>query len=506
MPRLAIAAAALLVLVALGVASAKADQSPATALPFRTAVLSGTDDSAQVKALGASAIVLFVFWSSVAPQAPPDPRNPGSASYQWAAFDDAVKTATASGLDVIAVVTDAPAWALRPAKPGLAPTLPDASAFADFAAAAAARYSGSYGNLPAVRYWEAWNEPNIHLGLKPQFVDGQPVTPAWYREMLNRFYDEVKAVSPENVVIGGGLAPFFDNNAATMAVDADWGPLSFTRRVLCLSETLQQICSTPTRFDVWAIHPYTEGSPSHRAALPNDVSLPDIPKMRAVLEAAEQKQLIQSAHPVELWAPEFSWDSMPPAAGHVPQSVLLRWVPQALYGMWHSGVTLVAWLTYRDIPGYLPATGLALADGTQKAHARAFAFPLVGMSHRDQLEVWGRTPGGRQADVTIERSTGGGSWTTLGTLASDADGIFQGRFAKVAPVGSIRALAPALGEQSAQFPLGPDPNVNDLVPAAGNIILEPDPAYRRPAIPMPPAGGSNERIAAQQRLRAGVKP
>jgi hypothetical protein len=173
--------------------------------------------------------------------------------------------------------------------------------------------------------------------------------------------------------------------------------------------------------------------------------------------------------------------------------------------MWRDGVSLVAWLGIRDVP-YLPATGLALADGTPKAHARAFAFPLVGTSHRNELEVWGRTPGGQQADVTIERSTGGGAWNTLGTLTSDANGIFQGRFAKVAPTGAIRALAPTLGEQSAEFPLGADPHVNDLVPAAGNIYLEPDPAYHRPAVPAPPTGGSSERVAAEKRLRAGENP
>jgi hypothetical protein len=153
----------------------------------------------------------------------------------------------------------------------------------------------------------------------------------------------------------------------------------------------------------------------------------------------------------------------------------------------------------------LPATGLAFADGTMKPHARAWAFPLVGMSHRNQLEVWGRTPGGRQADVTIERSTGSG-WTPLGTLSSDEGGIFQGRFARVAPTGFIRALAPALAEQSAEFPLGADPDVNDLVPAAGNVILEPDPTWHRPTIPAPPPGGTSERIATQKRLRAGAKP
>jgi hypothetical protein len=173
--------------------------------------------------------------------------------------------------------------------------------------------------------------------------------------------------------------------------------------------------------------------------------------------------------------------------------------------MWRSGVSLVAWFTLYDQPSPDPyQSGLMLPNGTPKAHARAFAFPLVGISHRSQLEVWGRTPGGRQADVTIQRSAAGG-WSTLGTLSSDANGIFQGRF-KVLPTGSIRALAPSLGEQSADYPLGADPEVNVAYGAFGNPMLEPEPAWSRPVVPAPPAGGSARRVEVQQRLRAGGTP
>ena len=370
---------------------------------------SDNSDFGQIAGVGASAVVLFVFWSNVAPQALPagsNARDPGNPDYNWAAVDNAVTAAAAHGLDVLGVITDAPAWALRPANPGATATLPDPDSFADFGAAAAARYSGSFGGLPSVRSWEAWNEPNISLGLKPQYVDGQSVTPDWYRQMLNGFYDAVKSVAPSDVVIGGGLAPFFDNDPATMTVDPDWGPLSFTRRLLCLSDTLQPTCSTPTKFDAWAIHPYTEGSPSHRAALPNDVSLPDVPKMRAVLEAARAAGHIVSSGPVELWAPEFSWDSKPPAEGHVAQSVLMRWVPQALYSMWRSGVSFAAWLTMRDIPWIPPRH----RSGARRRHAEgAFACVRIpARRHESPQRARGLgqdagRPAGRRHDRALHR-------------------------------------------------------------------------------------------------------
>src|SRR6185437_4919044 len=147
----------------------------------------------------------------------------------------------------------------------------------------------------------------------------------------------------------------------------------------------------------------------HRASLPNDVSLPDLPKMRAVLETAQEDGQIVSAAPVGLWVTEFSWDSNPPDPLGVPEASLLRWVPDGLYEMWRDGVSLVAWFTLDDQPpSTLYQAGLRYADASAKPHAQAFRFPVVGVSHRNQLEVWGRTPGGRQADVTVQHLTSGG--------------------------------------------------------------------------------------------------
>jgi hypothetical protein len=515
-PRIVGAAAAFLVLVSLGFASrASADQAFAGERPLRTAVFSPTfsgptvhSDFAQIADLGTSAVVLAFNWGEVAsPEAGSapdfDPRDPGSPYYNWSSFDEGVRTASAHGLEVIAVVLGAPTWALESAEPGAPPTLPNPAAFGDFAAAAAARFSGGYAGLPAVRYWEAWNEPNISFFLAPQFVDGEPISPAWYRRMLNEFYDGVKSVALSSKVIGGGTAPFFDRTPEVTAIDPAWGPLSFMRHLLCLSETLEPTCNTPTKFDIWATHPYVEGSPSRRASLPNDVSVADLPRMRAVLEAAQEAGHVVSSEAVEFWAPEFSWDSSPPDPKGVPQSVLARWVPQALYDMWRSGISLVAWLTLHDGPWDFLHSGLLL-DGAPKEHARRFAFPLVGVNHRDQLEVWGRTPGGRPANVIIEQLDSG-AWSTLGTLSSDGTGIFQGRF-DAWPTGLIRATAAALGEQSANFPLGADPYVNTVYEAFGNGMLEPEPTWHRPAIPEPPSGGSSRRIEVEQRLRKGEAP
>jgi hypothetical protein len=147
---------------------------------------------------------------------------------------------------------------------------------------------------------------------------------------------------------------------------------------------------------------------------------------------------------------------------------------------------------------------LLFADGSQTPFSQAFAFPVVGISHRNQLEVWGRTPKGVQTDVTIQHAVSG-SLTTLGTVASDSNGIFRARFT-AEPVGSIRALAPSIGRQSVDYPLGADPDVNTVVPAFAGAYLESAPDWGRPAVPSPAAGGTGRRIAVEQRIRAGLAP
>src|SRR5262249_3361094 len=121
-------------------------------------------------------------------------------------------------------------------------------------------------------------------------------------------------------------------------------------------------------------------------------------------------------------------------------------------------------------------SGLLFVDGSPKPYAQGFVFPLVGTTDGGQIDVWGRTPGGQSGMVTIEHSDAGG-WTTVATVMSDASGIFQTSFASD-PTGSIRALA--LGQQSLDFPLGPDPHADDAYSAFGGPFLEPQSATTPP--------------------------
>jgi hypothetical protein len=482
--------------------------------PLVTALYTGSypDISLQrVADAGATSILVPLYWSAVAPSTVPtgfDATDPASPAYDWGAIDDVLERVAQHGLTPLVQIEQAPIWARSFPQYGVA-SAPDPVALGDFALAAARRYSGNFAGLPRVRDWVVWNEPNISLFFAPQFIDGVPFSPARYRSMVNNVYAAVKNVSSDNLVIAGGTAPFYDNTPEVTAIDPYWGPLSFLRAFLCLDANLKPACADPVSFDAWTTHPYTSGGPTHRAARPNDVSLGNLDQMRAVVDAGVAAGNVHSAAPPLFWVTEFGWDSNPPDPNGVPMKLLSRWVAEAIYRMWDSGVSLVTWFKLDDEPlqtsmtqSGLYYTASTLADETPKPIIGAFQFPFVAFPERQFVQVWGRTPGGRQASVLVQQA-GGNGWTDLGTISSDANGVFDETFLTLGR-GDLRAVTADRDEQSIPFSLTPVPD--QVFTPFGGPPLEPVMTDQRPTIPQPPAGGSTVRIAAEQRLRAGGAP
>ena len=311
---------------------------------------------ANARRAGATVVRLVLDWSVVAPAgaAPPEgfvPTRPDDPRYDWANFDRQVREAVSLGLAPIADIIGAPAWAQRPPahrRTQDGPYWPKYTALGAFARAAALRYSGVFGDLPRVRYWMVWNEPNFSWYLSPQQVEGRLVSPGWYRAMVNAVAASVHAVRRDNLVVAGGLAPYGTTNATLDATS----PLLFMRRMLCLSDgpKPKRTCSKRATFDVWSHHPYTSGGPTREAGRRDDVSLGDLDQMAAVLRTAERVGTIRSSGRVRFWVTEFSWDTSPPDPKGVPMELHARWVAEALYRMWRDGVSLVTWFLVRDEP------------------------------------------------------------------------------------------------------------------------------------------------------------
>jgi len=382
----------------------------------------------------ANFVLLGANWQGIAPAQPPkgfDPTDPADPAYRWEALDEAVRAAGTRGLDVVILVTSAPDWAEGPGRPNIveAPPgtwLPDASQLHQFAIAISKRYSGRFADLPRVSYWQAWADPNLWVHLTPQFEGGQPVAAMHYRGMLNAFYAGIKSVSPTDQVITGGTAPYGDPPGGERT-----SPALFWRTLLCLNgQRLRPApCSDPAHFDIAAHNPIDASGPNVGAQNIDDISTPDLGRLKRILSRARRTGRSQPAGRKPLWATEFWWDSNPPDPNGVSVQTQAHWLEQALYLFWKQGVKRAVWSLISDeppVPDYASTyqTGLFQLDGTPKLAFQAFRFPFVtDRLNRQKIRVWGMAPSA--GGVRIQRRVHG-QWKTARRLRAGRDRVFSG--------------------------------------------------------------------------------
>jgi cellulase (glycosyl hydrolase family 5) len=400
---------------------------------------------------GAQYVRLLVRWRSVAPTSPPDPADPTSTGYSWDALDAMVEAAEGAGLTPILDIISTPQWAYanRPSGYFNAGT-PRTAALGQFATALATHYDGANG-LPSANIFEVWNEPNLSLDLSP-------VSASNYRSMVNAVAASVHAVDSKSLVVAGGLDPF-GHAKSNKQLWYSVRPLAFMRSLLCLSKGSHPhaVCNEKVHFDVWSHHPYTFGGPFGHARLPDDVSLGDLPKMRALLQAGVRLHHVVSARPAEFWVTEVGWDSSPPRPHAAPLALAARWTAETLYSAWHSGVSLLTWFGLEDQRSPSPyQSGLyfhsrSLQNPRPKPVLTAFRFPFVAYLRRSTVRVWGRDATSDSERVTIQRRHGKrGAWRTVGYVVANGSGIFQATLKLHATKKDwLRAVAPGSGQSLA---------------------------------------------------------
>lgn len=400
---------------------------------------------AEARRARGSLIRLTVPWYGVERSPAPSretARSPSFAGYDWAAVDENLRTVTAAGHSPIVLFGGAPTWSEGPGRPsgdaGGNPGswMPSPDALRDFSEALARRYSGSTpdpavpgANLPRVRYWQVWNEPNLTLYLAPQWRDGQPFAPGHYRRLLNAAASGLRAADRRNVVITGGTAPYGDFGQGRRIM-----PARFWREVFCLDDSLRRSGScngAPVQFDVFAHHPYSVSPPLTPAGNADDVQIPDLGKLVRILSAARRGRVIAGRKP--LWVTEYGFDTSPPDPAGIPERLAAEYVSQALHQFWLAGSTAVLWLQVRDEPegeGYASTLqsglffrGASVGEDRPKLSYRAFRFPFVAYGRR-QARVWGRAPGRGRVRIQVRR---GRRWRTLRVLRTTRGGIFSGR-------------------------------------------------------------------------------
>jgi hypothetical protein len=133
-------------------------------------------------------------WAEIEPLRKGEFVDPVSGESSWAKFDQIVDLCREQGLQVIARLDRAPAWARPPdTRPETPPT--DFQDYGDFVYAFVEHFRGR------VQYIQIWNEPNIY----PEWGE-QPVDPVAYTRMLEIAYQRAKEADENVHVLSAPLA------------------------------------------------------------------------------------------------------------------------------------------------------------------------------------------------------------------------------------------------------------------------------------------------------------
>ena len=312
-----------------------------------------------------------LYWGGrvgVAQRRPARATDPADPAYDWTLYDRTVNYAAQHKIRVMFTIFGTPAWANRNA--GL--TVPPAR-YADlrnFAYAAARRYSGLYPasdgrNLPAVKYWLAWNEPNYPIGLKRQY---RRVGSRWvvqsaidYAKICTAIYDGVHRTLVKGERVGCGVTGPRGNNQPRSSRPTV-SPIVFLR-------ALKSAGLSARKFDAYAHHPYygrkTE-SPTSRPAS-TAVTMANIGTL-----IGELTRLFGNKR---VWITEYGYQTNPPdRAFGVSYAKQAAYMKQAFaIGRKNPRIDMMLWFLLRDEPslgGW--QSGLLTRTGAKKPAFNVF--------------------------------------------------------------------------------------------------------------------------------------
>ena len=331
-------------------------------------------------------------------------EHPDIGRDAWVKYDQIVEAARGAGIEVLARLDRAPAWATPGFDPRSNPWMQappaDNADFADFAGQLATRYRGK------VRYYQIWNEPNL-LGE----WGGRPPDPAEYLAMLRAVGQAIRAADPDARIVLAGLAPTIETGPDNLS------DLLFLR-------TLYQL-GAKGDFDVAASMSYGLWTG------PRDPRIDDqrVNFPRAVLWREAMLEFGDAQTPV--WAAEYGWMSLPAGWtgepgiwGNHPVEDQAAWTVDGIRRareQWPWMPTIVIWASrWPEEPDPQdPTPYFRLMDKdfrprpNLEAVREAFAAPAaagVGLSQETHPAVsydgpWPRVPS-NLASLTFHRQTG----------------------------------------------------------------------------------------------------
>jgi hypothetical protein len=381
----------------------------------------------EVRSLGVDMIKVQLNWATVAPGARRKPKGfdaTDPSEYPgWGRYDTVLAEARARGLKVMfALAPPAPGWATtgtRRDRVGV--NRPSALEFGRFAEAAARHF-------PGVDVWTLWNEPNHPGHLYPQSVNGRPVAPHLYHEMVLAGARGLgRGGEGRDPVLFGELLPI---GKPSTGPKRNLKPLRFLRSFFSRGKRL-------TGLDGFAYHPYTRpAGPFLVEPSADDATIRSYGRVGRVLDSARARGRIAGGR-MPIWNTEFGFQTNPPD----PFMADIARVPYfwSVSELWFSypnrRVKSISQYTMNDQPGNpsLWQSGLRFANGNPKTKVYDnFRLPiLVRQLGPGAVEVRGDArPGGAGSLVQVQQRGGRGPFKSLGGAIEvhNARGYFTARY------------------------------------------------------------------------------
>lgn len=322
---------------------------------------------ADYEALGADWLRLDVKWEYA--------QKSSNGGFTWTDIDRVVAAANRHGIEVIGVLNDAPSWADK--------SFASAStreAFSRFAGEAASHFGGN------IDHWEIYNEPNM-----------RGITPANYTALLKGANYAINAVSPNDVVITGGLA------AVPNTGNGLYGAVDYLKGIYANGGE--------GHFDAVGYHPYT---------YPYMPSASDNWNGWQIMEDGIRGTMVSNGDSdLQVWMTELG---APTSGGNsVSQSTQATMISQATQlAAGYNWAGPILWYTYQDVGGSTSNVenwfGLVGPNGE---HKQAYdTFKAIATTQ----ESGGSSPG----SVTVSGTTMIGDNNANSIYGTSADNIIYG--------------------------------------------------------------------------------
>ena len=208
----------------------------------------------------------------------------------WHKYDRIVELADARDIEIIARLSNPPAWSRAAGDELGAKAPPDhLSDYGDYVEAVVSRYAGR------IQYFQIWNEPNCC-----EEWGTRPVSPEQYAELLREGYTRAKAANPDVVILTAPLA---------QTIEMDYYPGGLNDFLF-----LQRLyrAGGGDHFDILAINDYGLWSgPTDRRMRPRVINYSRALYLRDIMRRNGDGEK-------PIWISEMGWNSTPPDSGIPP--------------------------------------------------------------------------------------------------------------------------------------------------------------------------------------------